>query len=213
MAITSRGIDGGTDINVMVDNTASGDAEIVKLGIGTVGSPTLLPGDGTNGLVVQINNGADVAQGAVADAAAASPSVSGSVIAVLKGIWTTLRDQIYPASSTPLIAGSGNVAAATATATLGAVASKTMYLTGFTCTAGGATAAAVVDVTVAGLLGGSRIYTFGAPAGAGVPATPLNVAFNPPLPASAVNTAISVSFPSLGAGNVRAAVVATGFYI
>jgi hypothetical protein len=70
-----------------------------------------------------------------------------------------------------------------------------------------------VQVTVSGLLGGSRIYIFGVPAGAGVPATPLVVDFNPPLPASATNTSIAVSMPTLGAGNTNAAVVAQGFYI
>lgn len=213
MALTSRGIDGGVDINVLVDTTGSGDAEVVKLAIGTLGSSTLVPGDGTNGMVVQIKDGADVTEGAKADAAAANPSATASVVAILKGIWTAIRDQIYPASSTPLIAGSGNVANATATATLTGVALKTMYLTGFTITAGGATAAAVVQVTVSGLLGGSRIYIFGVPAGAGVPATPLNVHFNPPLPASAVNTSIAVSVPALGTGNTNAAVVAQGYYI
>lgn len=158
-------------------------------------------------------DGGDVTQGLKADAAAANPSATATIVAILKGIWTTLRDQIYPASATPLIAGSGNVANASAAATLTGVSAKTMYLTGFEITAGGATAAAVVNVTVAGLLGGSRIYTFGVPAGAGVPATPLVVAFDPPLPASATNTSISVTCPALGTGNTNATVVARGFYI
>ena len=213
MALTSRGIDGGSDIQVLVDTTGAGDAEVVKLAIGTFGSSTLVPGDGTNGMYVQSPDGAVVTLGALADAAAASPSASATLMSVMRGIWTAVRDQIYPASATPLIAGSGNVANATATATLTGVALKTMYITGFTMTAAGATAATSVQLTVSGLLGGSRIYIFGVPTGAGVPATPLNVAFDPPLPASAVNTSIAVSCPALGAGNLLAAVVAYGFYI
>lgn len=108
---------------------------------------------------------------------------------------------------------SGNVANAAASAVLTGTATTTVYISGFTCTPGGATAAALVNITVTNTLGGTLTYTAGAPAGAAVMGTPINVQFNPPHPASAVNTAITVSMPALGAGNTNAACVATGFYM
>jgi hypothetical protein len=117
----------------------------------------------------------------------------------------------YPAGATPLSISSGNVAAAVASATLAAAAGVTTYITGFEMTGAGATAASVVSLTVAGLLGGTCTYSVPVPAGAAVGITPLLVNFIRPLPASAVNTAIVVSCPSLGAGNTNAAVSAHGF--
>ena len=116
------------------------------------------------------------------------------------------------ATTTPLIAGSGNVANASAAATLTGAATTTVYLAGFEVTGAGATAASVVTVTVAGLLGGTRSYTYTFPAGATVACQPLIVTFDPPLPASAVNTAIVVTCPAGGAGNTNNTVVAHGFY-
>ncbi|WP_283807294.1 hypothetical protein [Bradyrhizobium sp. Tv2a-2] len=40
---------------------------------------------------------------------------------------------------------------------------------------------------------------------------PLDVQFNPPLPASAANTAITVSCPSLGSGNTNNSVNVYGY--
>lgn len=114
-------------------------------------------------------------------------------------------------ASTPIGASSGNVAAATATATLAAAATKTTYITGFEITGGGATAASVVTATVTGLLGGAQSYSIAVPAGAALGITPLIVNFPTPFPASAVNTAIVVSVPSLGAGNTNAVANARGF--
>lgn len=119
----------------------------------------------------------------------------------------------YPAGATVLSASSSNVANASAAATLAGAASKTTYITGFTVTAGGATAAALVDVTVTGLTGGTATFTFAAPAGATVGATPLVVMLPRPIPASATNTSIVVTLPALGAGNTKATVNAFGFRI
>jgi hypothetical protein len=113
---------------------------------------------------------------------------------------------------TPVTASSANQANANAVATLPAVAGKTAWITGFELTAGGATAAALVTATVAGILGGTLNYTFAFPAGAAVGATPLVVEFPRPIPASAVNTAIVVTLPAGGAGNTNATAVAHGFY-
>lgn len=117
----------------------------------------------------------------------------------------------YGSGQTPVTASSQGAAAALAPA-LAAVAGKTNYISGFEVTGGGATAGAVVAVTVTGVLGGTLNYVFAAPTGATVGATPLVVTFNPPLPASAVNTAITVNVPSLGAGNTNAAATVHGFY-
>jgi hypothetical protein len=116
-----------------------------------------------------------------------------------------------PYGALPLNASSGNVAAAIANATLAAVASKTAYLTGFEVTGAGATAGLPVLVTVTGLLGGTLTYIYTAIAGVLLANQPLIVEFNPPLPASAQNTNIVVSCPSLGAGNTNNTVNAHGF--
>ncbi len=118
-----------------------------------------------------------------------------------------------PSGATSITASSGNVAAATATATLAAAAAKTTFICGFTATGGGATAAAVVNLTVTNGVSGTMTYTFGAQAGAGVPTPPLVVQFNPCVPANAINTTIVVSMPSLGTGNTNAAVNAWGFQL
>lgn len=125
----------------------------------------------------------------------------------------SLGSGAIPAGATMVNVSSANGAAAQITATMPAVAGQTNYITGFEITAGGATAAAVVDATVAGLLGGTATYVYGAPAGAGVPATPLVVTFNPPIPASAANVAIVVTLPSLGAGNTKARINLRGFLL
>lgn len=108
-------------------------------------------------------------------------------------------------------ASSGNVANASAVATLAATLNKTNFLSGFQVTAAGATAAGVVVGTVTGLLGGTQSFIFTVPAGATVAAQPLVVNFDPPLQASGNNTAIVVTLPALGAGNTNAAVSAYGF--
>jgi len=110
-------------------------------------------------------------------------------------------------------AASGNVAAAAATATIAAIADRINFLTGFTITGAGATAASVIAVTVTGLKGGTLTYNMAIPAGATAEVTPLNVHFTRPLEASAANTAISVSAASFGAGNTNAAAVAHGFSV
>lgn len=106
---------------------------------------------------------------------------------------------------------SGNVANASAAATLAASLQQFNYLMGFEITAGGATAGACVNATVTGLLGGTQTYVFCTPTGATLGATPLVVEFAPPLPSAAFNTAIVVTLPALGAGNTNAAVSIHGY--
>lgn len=118
-----------------------------------------------------------------------------------------------PTGATYVSAGSGNIANNAAVATLPAVASKTNYLSGFQITGAGATAGAVVSVTVTGLLGGTRTYTYTFATGAAVGNTPLIVYFDPPIPASAINTAIVVSCPASGAGGTNNTCNAQGFVL
>jgi hypothetical protein len=114
-------------------------------------------------------------------------------------------------TGTPVSASSGNVANAAAVATLAGVADKTTYVTGFRCGGSGSTAAAIVNITVAGLLGGTQTYTMISVAGATLANTPVSREFTRPVPASAVNTAIVVTMPALGAGNTNASCNAEGF--
>ena len=112
-------------------------------------------------------------------------------------------------SDTELEVSSANAAAAN-NQTLAAAATLRTYITGFTVTGGGATAASVIAVTVTGL---ATTLTFHVPipAGATVGVVPLVVQFARPIPASADNTAIVVNVPSFGAGNTQASATATGF--
>lgn len=119
----------------------------------------------------------------------------------------------YPDGAIPITGASGNVAAATATATLAAHATKSTYITGFEITGGGATAASVIGPTVTGVVTGTLTYTLGVVAGATLGNAPLIVTFCPAIPSSAVNTAIAVVVPSLGAGSTRSTVVAHGYQL
>lgn len=101
-------------------------------------------------------------------------------------------------------------------ATLPAVAGKTTFICGFYYTGTNATAANnATSVTVTGTIGGTM--TFGFPtlaAAATVQNTiPTDEAFMPCVAASAVNTAISVNGPALGAGATQATVTAWGYYL
>ena len=186
------------DGSLIVVSDSGGDA--VTLAAGAVAAGAYVAGS--------ILNGADVTQGLKADAAWTTGD--GTVIALLKAL---ANGTGMPAGAVAVTGASGNVAAASAVATLAAAASKTTYITGFQITAGGATGAALVTATVVGTITGTLSYTFATPVGATLGATPLTVSFPVPVPASAVNTAIVVTLPSLGTGNLNATVVATGFQL
>lgn len=119
----------------------------------------------------------------------------------------------YPSGSTPLASSSGNVAAATATATLAKATGKTTYITGFVVSGSGAVAGLPVIVTVTGILGGTLSYIYTAAVGALITNQPLIVNFPVPVPASATNVDIVVSCPSLGTGATNNTVSATGFRV
>lgn len=118
---------------------------------------------------------------------------------------------VGPTGSTPVANSSGNVANSSAVATLAGAAGKTTYISGLTITGSGATAASVVTAALSGLLGGTLSFTVSAPVGVAVGFAPIVISFNPPLPASTLNTAIVLTLPALGAGNTNAAVSAWGY--
>lgn len=118
-----------------------------------------------------------------------------------------------PPGAASVMVSSGNVANGSAAAALPAVASKTNYCTGIQVTASGATTGLPVTVTLAGILGGTLSFTFTFPAGVLVPATPLNIQFHAPIPASAVNTAITLTVPAGGAGNTNTTANIQGYVL
>lgn len=119
----------------------------------------------------------------------------------------------YPYLATAITAASGNVANASAAASLAGVSGKTTYITGFQCTSSGATVGAVVNLTVTGVITGTMTYTYVAVAGAVLADPDKIVIFSKPVPASAPNTAITVTLPALGAGNTNSACNAQGFQL
>lgn len=119
---------------------------------------------------------------------------------------------ILPSNSAQINAASGDVANSAAVATLPAPgAGKYNYLSGFEITGAGATAGATVRVTVTGVVGGTLTFSYSAATGAAVGNFPLDLDFNPPLKAALPNTAIVVTCPALGAGNLHNSVNAHGF--
>ncbi len=56
MALVARGVDSGVGIDVLVDDGATGDMQIMKLAISTAGSEALIPATTADGLKVQISN-------------------------------------------------------------------------------------------------------------------------------------------------------------
>lgn len=127
---------------------------------------------------------------------------------------TVAQTSSYPSGATVVVATSGSVAASTATATLAGTSGKTTYISGFSVTGSGATVGTVVNVTVTNLIG-SVTFTYPVAAVAGVLGmnTPLIVSFPNPIPASASNTSIVVSCPSLGTGNTNNAVNVFGYQL
>ena len=120
---------------------------------------------------------------------------------------------VLPTGAIAVTASSGNQANTAAIAILPGVAGKTTYLTGYSFTGGGATAAALVSPTIAGLLGGTATFTYGVVAGVTSANAPLAAVVNHPMPASAANTAIVATLPALGLGNTNATVVLHGFQL
>jgi hypothetical protein len=55
MALAGRAVDSGVGINVLVDNGVTGDMQVMKLAVSALGGMTLIPGDATNGLLVDVS--------------------------------------------------------------------------------------------------------------------------------------------------------------
>lgn len=131
-------------------------------------------------------------------------------------------DIVSPDNTIVYAAGQAGGAAQSNAASLAAVSGKTNYITGFDVTGGGATAASVIEISVTGLssaAGSTLKYEVPILAGVTGPAfggasAPYiySVRFPVPLPASATNTAITVTCPSFGAGNTNASVCVYGYY-
>jgi len=119
----------------------------------------------------------------------------------------------FPFGATPINGASGNVVNAQAQAVLAGASGKTTYITGLTVSGGGSTAGGGVTVQIAGLLGGTIFFPIMIPTGATVPMQGLQLNFNPPLPASATNTAITPTLPAAGAGSTHAGIAATGYQL
>jgi hypothetical protein len=124
-------------------------------------------------------------------------------------------DPFNAAPCTPITASATGTTGAT-TATLPAVAGKTTYICGFQFMGTNATAAnPATNVTITGTISGT--LNFGYPtlaAGAGVANTPpVGEVFTPCIQASAINTAIVVNGPALGAGATLTTVSAWGFQL
>jgi|SRR5215467_4771062 len=107
-------------------------------------------------------------------------------------------NQIWSYPNTTVTGSSGSQTNATATATLPAVANKTNFVTGFDISSSG-TIAAAVAATLTGAGSGTMTYQ--------INTTPAfsSVQFSHPIPATALNTAITLSVPALGASGVGSA--------
>lgn len=112
--------------------------------------------------------------------------------------------------TTDIQASSGIIANGVATATLAGAAGKTTFITGFTVLGNSATAGSTVDVTVTGPTT-TLHFPLVVPTGVGTTLEPLLIEFARPVPASAVNVALVVSCPALGAGSTACAVNAFGY--
>ena len=130
-------------------------------------------------------------------------------------------DIVSPDNTVVYVAGQAGGAAQSNAASLAATSAKTNYITGFDLSGGGAPAASVIEVTVTGLASGAGTtlkYEVAIAAGVTAPAfgtaatnAVYSIRFPQPLPASATNTAITVTCPSFGAGNTNASVCVYGY--
>src|SRR5579872_4590704 len=117
-----------------------------------------------------------------------------------------------PLGGTIVQGKSGVVGNATAVGTLAGASGKTTYITGWQAQATGSTSVSVGNVTVTDGTW-SQVHTFVFPAGVTTLGTPLAVVYQPPIPATAQNTSITVTLSSGGTGNTNATVNAQGFQL
>lgn len=189
-------------MGVQLDYTNSDGATLTHV---SVASPLPVTVNGTTGNTAAAPTGAAVP----ANAGYTGFNSGGN----LTGVSTASPLPVSGVVGTPITAASGNQTNANAVATLAGATGKTTYITGFQCTASGATTALPVNVTVTGVITGTMTYTFTFPAGVLIAATPLLVTFPTPVPASAANTAIVVTLPASGLGGTNAACNAQGYQL
>lgn len=137
-----------------------------------------------------------------------------------QGVSTIMADNpipVVPSSQLPLastpITASATGSTGAISATLAAATAKTTYICGFSYQGSDATAAVAANIAVTGTVSGTMNFGYVAlAAGAAVPQPPpITQNFNPCVPSSAVNTAIVVTPPTLGAGATLATVSAWGY--
>lgn len=163
------------------------------------------------GSAVSIVDGGDVALGSTTDVAAAGDTVTATLISLEKRLLQKSGIGSIPFGATP-VAAVATTANALATATLPAVVGKTNYVTSIQVTGLGPTAAGFGNAQLTGVLGGAINHYLNAPA-APAACSPIIVNYNPPLPASALNTAISLALGALGAGSASQSVSIQGFVL
>jgi len=117
------------------------------------------------------------------------------------------------ATPTQVINSSGNKAATSGTASIAGASGKTSYLTKVEFSGTGATATSIIAPTISD---GTWTVTYELVVAAGVTGRAfasdvITLTFSPPLAASATNTAITATLPSLGSGSTNACVNAYGF--
>lgn len=106
----------------------------------------------------------------------------------------------------------GSGANSSINAILAAVAGRTTYILGCVIASTGATAASVIVATVSGMTSTLSI-PYAVIAGVTLQSPTISLLFPGGLPASAVNTAITVNLPATGAGNTNANVFAWGYQL
>jgi hypothetical protein len=121
--------------------------------------------------------------------------------------WTILTPPVTP----QVVSASGGAQANAATIT--SAVGRMAYIEGFDVTGGGATAAGIVNITTSGLAN-NLTYSMNVLAGVTGPVNAQGgvfLRFPTPIPASGTNTNITVTLPSLGAGNTNASITVYGF--
>jgi hypothetical protein len=120
----------------------------------------------------------------------------------------------YPANATP-VTGSGTGSTGAVSASLPAASGKFTYICGFAYQGSDATAAVAGNIAVSGTVTGTMNFGYVAlAAGTTVPQPPPAVVeFSPCVPSSAVNTAVTVTPPTLGTGATLATVSAWGYQL
>lgn len=208
LTVNQSGFTGTVNFEVTEDNTNYDPLQVQQEGTNLI--TTYVTGSTTTSIHVY--------EGSVAGLQAIRARVSGYSAGTV-----TVTAHAIPQTDAPRVLNAVIVSQPTATtasaavaannsnsATLAAVAGQTNYITGFSVTTQGGASAAAGAVTVTGVKGGTLTFEVGA--AANNPVAFVHT-FPQPLPASAVNTAIVVNVPALGATTGAAACTIYGYVI